>query len=62
VGVGGFLGIGERDVAIPLSSLSSLSMQGDRLTTTMTRENIEVMQPYDQSGYTPWDRSRAVGL
>ena len=58
VGVGGFLGIGERDVAIPLGSLR---MEGDRLTTAMTKENIEAMQPYDQSGYTPWDRSRAVG-
>ena len=58
VGVGGFLGIGERDVAIPLSSLR---MEGDRLTTTMTKANIEAMQPYDQSGYTPWERTRAVG-
>jgi hypothetical protein len=58
VGVGGFLGIGERDVAIPLSQLR---MEGDRVTTTMTKENLTAMQPYDQSGYTPWDRSRAVG-
>jgi hypothetical protein len=33
-GVGGFLGIGERNVAIPLDQIE---MQGDRLTTAMTR-------------------------
>ena len=58
VGVGGFLGIGEREVAIPLSQMS---MEGDRVTTSMTKESLTAMQPYEQSGYTPWDRSRAVG-
>lgn len=58
VGVGGFLGIGERDVAIPLSQLR---MDGDRVTTSMTKESLTAMEPYEQSGYTPWDRSRAVG-
>src|SRR3712207_3932480 len=37
VGVGGFLGIGERNVAIPLNQIQ---MQGDRLTTAMTKEAI----------------------
>jgi hypothetical protein len=58
VGVGGFLGIGERDVAIPLDRLQ---MQGDRLTTTMTKDELTAMQPYESSGYQPWDRSRRLG-
>ncbi len=37
VDVGGFLGIGARRVAIPISSLS---MQGDRLVTSMTEAQV----------------------
>jgi hypothetical protein len=48
VGVGGFLGIGERSVAIPLDQIQ---MQGDRLTTSVTRESLGAMQPYDEGGY-----------
>jgi sporulation protein YlmC with PRC-barrel domain len=58
VGVGGFLGIGERDVAIPLNEIQ---MQGDRLTTAMTKDEIGGMEPYDESGYQEWDRTRPLG-
>jgi sporulation protein YlmC with PRC-barrel domain len=58
VGVGGFLGIGEREVAIPLDEIQ---MQGDRLTTAMTKDEIGGMQPYDESGYQEWDRTRPLG-
>jgi PRC-barrel domain len=58
VGVGGFLGIGERSVNIPLSQIQ---MEGDRLTTSMTKEDIGAMQPHDESGYQEWDSDRAFG-
>ncbi len=57
VGVGGFLGIGERDVAIPLNRLQ---MQGDRLTTSMTKDELTNMQPYDANGYSSYDRNRRL--
>jgi sporulation protein YlmC with PRC-barrel domain len=60
VGVGGFLGIGERNIAIPLSEIQ-LGPE-DRLTTTLTREQVENMQPYDESsGYRAYDRNRRFG-
>ncbi|HEX6010378.1 MAG TPA: PRC-barrel domain-containing protein [Geminicoccaceae bacterium] len=58
VGVAGFLSIGERDVAI---SLNEIQMQGDRLTTGMTKAAIGGMQPYDESGYQEWDGTRRLG-
>lgn len=58
VSVGGFLGMGERDVVIPLDRIQS---SGDRLTTDMTRAELEAMQPYEQGSYQPWDRSRTLG-
>jgi hypothetical protein len=58
VGVGGFLGIGERNVAIPLNEIQ---MEGDRLTTDMTKEAIGGMEPYEESGYQEWDRTRPLG-
>jgi sporulation protein YlmC with PRC-barrel domain len=58
VGVGGFLGIGERNVAIPLSQIRK---DGDRLVTTHSKESLGAMQAYEQSGYSAWDRSQRVG-
>jgi hypothetical protein len=59
VSVGGFLGIGDRDVTIPLSQTQ---MEGDRLTTSMTKEEIGGVQPYEESGgYKGWDGSRTFG-
>jgi sporulation protein YlmC with PRC-barrel domain len=58
VGVGGFLGVGERDVSIPLSQIQ---MQGDRLTTSMTKEGIGQMQAYDEGRYEPWAGDRTLG-
>jgi hypothetical protein len=59
VGVGGFLGIGERDVAIPLNEVQM--GPDNRLTTGMTKEQINAMQPYDKNSYQDWDRSRPLG-
>ena len=58
VGVGGFLGIGERSVTIPLDQIQK---QDDRLTTSMTKESLGAMQPYDKSAYQEWDSSRMLG-
>ncbi|HEX6011519.1 MAG TPA: PRC-barrel domain-containing protein, partial [Geminicoccaceae bacterium] len=55
VGVGGFLGIGERSVTIPLDQIQK---QDDRLTTSMSKESLGAMQAYDESGYQDWDSSR----
>lgn len=60
VSVGGFLGIGDREVALPLDRVQ---MEGDRLTTDLTRAEIEGMQAYDQSGgYQAWDRGTRLGM
>lgn len=58
VGVGGFLGIGEHKVTIPLDQIQIGTE--DRLTTGMTRGNIVELQPYAESGYEPMDRNRAI--
>jgi sporulation protein YlmC with PRC-barrel domain len=51
VGVGGFLGMGEQTITIPLSQID---MQGDRLVTNVTREQIEARGKYDETGYQSW--------
>jgi sporulation protein YlmC with PRC-barrel domain len=58
VGVGGFLGVGERDITIPLAQIR---MDGDRLTTSMTKESIGAVQPYERGRYQDWDRTRTFG-
>ena len=60
VGVGGFLGIGEREVAIPLDEVS---MGADnRLTTTLTRDAIGEMAPFEEGGdWNPFDRDGTLG-
>ncbi len=57
IGVGGFLGIGERDVAIPLDQIR---MEQDRLVTDMTREQIGGMEAYDQNNWDSWDADRPI--
>lgn len=57
VGVGGFLGIGERNVTVPIDQVQ---LQGDRLTTSMTRESIEGLQPYEEGSRQSWG-DRALG-
>jgi hypothetical protein len=53
VGVGGFLGIGERDVAIPLDQLQVGA--DNKLTTSMTKEALSAMQPYEEGGWSKLD-------
>lgn len=58
VGVGGFLGIGERDVAVPLDQLEPYP--GDRLITGMARDQIGSMAAYDISAYQPVDGDTTI--
>lgn len=51
VEVGGFLGIGEKTIAIPLSDLEK-STEEDAFRTSMTRESIEAHPEFDEAGYT----------
>lgn len=50
VGVGGFLGIGERTVAIDLNQLSVDTTDDDRdLVTRMTKEQLEALPAYEKT-------------
>ena len=51
VEVGGFLGMGEKTIAIPVSDLQQLTTDGS-YETTMTRSTIEGQPEFDESGYT----------
>lgn len=42
--VGGFLGVGDKDVVI---ELDQLSMEGERLTTSMTKEQLEGLPDWE---------------
>ena len=44
VEIGGFLGIGERDVAIPLNALE---WNGSHYVSTMTRQQLEQLDEFD---------------
>jgi hypothetical protein len=52
IGIGGFLGIGRYDVALPLSDLS---YNGDEraVSVSLTREQLEAMPEYDSSEAEP---------
>jgi len=52
VGVGGFLGIGERDVAIPISDIKvdkDATNNALRLTITASKEQLEAMPAFDRT-------------
>ena len=59
VGVGGFLGIGEKDVAVPFDELQVVEQDGDiRLIYSATKEQLEAAEQFDRTAYDP--RSRAA--
>jgi sporulation protein YlmC with PRC-barrel domain len=59
IGVGGFLGMGEHKVAVPLSQLQ---MSNDRLTAgSITKDSLKAMPQYKADDYTRFDRSGRVG-
>lgn len=51
VEVGGFLGVGQKTIAVPLTDLQS-GQEEDQLKTSMTRESIESQQEFDESQLT----------
>jgi putative membrane protein len=54
VGVGGFLGIGEKDVAVPFDELQVVEQEGDiRLVYAATREQLEAAEQFDRSAFDP---------
>ena len=52
VGIGGFLGIGQYDVALPLSDLS-YNPADEVISVTLTREQLEAMPEYDGANMEP---------
>lgn len=61
IGVGGFLGIGERKAAVPMDQLS---MQGDRIVaSSLTKESLQQMGEYKDNtgGWSRYDRNRPLG-
>jgi len=54
VGVGGFLGIGEKDVAVPFDKLKVVEQNGEiRLIYAATREQLEAAPAVDLASYDP---------
>ena len=52
IGVGGFLGIGEKDVAVEYTQLDWAERDGDRwLVAPMTKEQLESQTAFDASAY-----------
>lgn len=52
LGVGGFLGIGERDVAVPMDAITIVREEGDSddrfLVVSTTKEALEQMPPFER--------------
>jgi sporulation protein YlmC with PRC-barrel domain len=59
VEAGGFLGVGEKRVAIPLSDLEMGT--DDNVKTSLTRESIEAQEEFDEAGFTA-DEAGETGL
>jgi sporulation protein YlmC with PRC-barrel domain len=57
VGVGGFLGVGEKDVAVPFNALKVAEKDGDRYLVMNTSKEALEKAP----GYT-YDRSKGVWM
>ena len=54
IGVGGFLGIGEKNVAVPFDELQVVESDGDiRLIYAATREQLEAAPAVDLAAYDP---------
>lgn len=58
IGVGGFLGIGEKQAAVPLEQLK---VQGDKIIVAgMTKESLKQQADYKKDDYTKADRDQMV--
>jgi sporulation protein YlmC with PRC-barrel domain len=57
IGVGGFLGIGRKDVAVPFDELEVFERDGEiRLVYASTREQLEAAEAFDHATFDPWAR------
>src|SRR6185295_791787 len=58
IGVGGFLGIGEKNVAVPFNQLKVVENNGDfRLVYSATKEQLESAPAFDRTAYDPAARA-----
>ncbi len=61
VGVGGFLGIGEKNVALDYANIDWAERDGDRwLVTPMTKEQLEQQAAFDPRAYEPVQTTSAA--
>lgn len=51
VEVGGFLGVGQKQIAIPLSKIQKSVDDPEAVQTSMTRESIEAEEEFDETGF-----------
>ncbi len=51
VEVGGFLGVGQKQIAIPLSQIQKSVDDPERVQTSMTRQSIEAEEEFDETGF-----------
>jgi hypothetical protein len=67
VGVGGFLGIGQRDVAIQWTALE-VGSNGEKVTTALTKDQLKALPEYRYAEeklrgtvfISPWRRARSA--
>jgi sporulation protein YlmC with PRC-barrel domain len=59
IGVGGFLGVGEKKVVVPFDNMR---MQGDRIVApNLTRDGVSSMQAYQGDSWYRYERNRTLG-
>jgi sporulation protein YlmC with PRC-barrel domain len=59
VGVGGFLGVGEKKVVVPFDNMR---MQGDRIVApNLTKDGVSTMQGYQGDNWYRYERNRSLG-
>lgn len=62
VGVGGFLGLGQKNVAIEFNAFEWTEIDGDRyLVLQTTREQLEALPEFDTAAFEPQPADREVG-
>lgn len=54
ISVGGFLGIGDRDVAIPLKEME-FGEENVTLMSQQTKEDLEALPEYEENEWTPYE-------
>jgi sporulation protein YlmC with PRC-barrel domain len=59
VGIGGFLGVGEKKVVVPFDNMR---MQGDRIVApNLTKDGVSSMQSYQGDNWYRYERNRTLG-